>query len=417
MVLLKKTIWLVNFHARPPHLEGFLKTIKFAQYLDEAGYETYIFSSNNFHNSDENLIDENTHLGFITKEYNKLKFIHIKTIQYKNSSILRILSLIQFSIKLFLLKSKFTKPDVIIHTAYIPFDNLVYFTAKSLKTKYFVDILDLWPESFVKVGLIKSNNPFLFILYNMEKWLYKKANGIIFSMQGGADYIKDKKWDKENGGSIDINNVHWISNGIDLHDFINNLSRYKLEDKDLEDENLFKVTYMGSIRLANNLISLINAAALLKEYDKIRFLIYGDGIDRDYLVNYCKQNYIKNVIFKQKWIDPIFVPYVLSKSSLNILNYKKGLGKYGGSQSKLFQYLASGKPICSNIKMDYCIIEKYNLGISKPFNSDEEYSKAILALLDLELKEYLEICSISKELVKEYDYKFLTNKLILIIDK
>lgn len=417
MEIVKKTIWLVNFHAKPPHLEGYLKTIKFAQYLDEAGYDTYIFASNNFHNRDENsIVDDNT-LSYIQKEYNKLKFIHIKTINYKNSSKLRILSLIQFSLKLFLLKKKFKKPDLIIHTAYIPFDNLVYYTAKALKAKYYVDILDLWPESFVDVGLIKKNNPILFLAYNLEKWIYRKANGIIFCMQGGQDYIKDKKWDLANNGSIDLNNVHWISNGVDLNDFYSNLDNYDLEDKDLNNEEIFKVVYLGSLRLANNLISLIDSAASLKSNDRIRFLIYGDGIDREYLENYCKQNEITNVIFKQKWIDPKYVPYVLSHSSLNILNYNQGLGKYGGSASKLFQYLASGKPICSNIKIAYCIIGKYNLGISKSFTNDEEYANAILELSNLSKAEYTRISKISKEIVKEYDYKFLTEKLISIIEK
>jgi glycosyltransferase involved in cell wall biosynthesis len=412
----KKTIWLVNFHAKPPHLEGYLKTIKFAQYLEQAGYESYIFASNNFHNREENSVTEDSNASYTLKEYDGLKFIHIKTIAYKNSSKLRMLSLFQFSIKLFLLRKRFNRPDILIHTAYSPFDNLVYYTAKALKAKYFVDILDLWPESFVDVGLIKKNNPILFFAYNLEKWLYKKANAIIFCMQGGKDYIKEKKWDTENKGPIDLNNVHWISNGVDLNDFYKNEREYKIADSDLENENLFKVVYIGSIRLANNMINLINAATYLKDQKKIRILIYGDGIDRDYLENYCKENEIQNVIFKQKWIDPKYVPYVLSKSSMTILNYKQGLGKYGGSQSKLFQYLASGKPICSNIEVKYCIIKENNLGISESFKNDEAYAMAILALFNLDKTEYEEIGKREKEIVKEYDYPVLTDKLISVIE-
>lgn len=417
MFIKKKTVWLVNFHAKPPHLEGYLKTIKFAQYLYAAGYDVYIFASNNFHNRDENSITDINKLGYIQKEYENLKFIYIKTLTYKNSSILRILSLIQFSIKLFRLKSKFKKPDIFIHTAYIPFDNFVYYTSKTLKSKYFVDILDLWPESFVDVGLINKNNPILPIAYKLEKWLYKKANGIIFCMRGGKDYIIDKEWDKDNNGPIDLKNVHWISNGVDLNDFYKNENNYMIEDEELQNEKLFKVIYIGSIRLANNLIELINAAALLKENNNIRFLIYGDGNDRVYLEEYCRINDINNVIFKQKWIDPKYVPYLLSKSSLNILNYKHGLGKFGGSQSKLFQYLASGKPICSNISMSYCIIEKYNIGISRTFNSNKEYSEAILKLSNLSIEECAEINNRSKEIIKKYDYQFLTDKLISIIEQ
>lgn len=416
MKSLGKTVWLVNFHAKPPHLEGYLKTIKFAQYLNDAGYDTYIIASNNFHNRDEKPIDDKSSCSYFCKVYNKLNFIHLKTIAYGNSSVLRIFSLIQFSLKLFLLKKRFEKPEIIIHTAYIPFDNLVFFTANALKAKYYVDILDLWPESFVDVGLIRKGNPILSLAYSLEKWLYKKANGIIFCIEGGSNYIKDKKWDRDNNGPISIENVHWISNGIDLYDFDSYKESYKIVDSDLEDDDFVKVIYLGSIRLANSLKELIDAAWKLQHNKKVKFLIYGDGNDRSYLVDFCKKNKITNVIFKQKWIDPKYVPYVLSRSSINVLNYNKGLGKYGGSQSKLFQYLASGKPICSNIAMKYCIIKKHNLGISETFASSHSYAEAIERLSNLDHDEKDRIYRVSRELVKEYDYKYLTSKLISIIE-
>ena len=46
--------------------------------------------------------------------------------------------------------------------------------------------------------------------------------------------------------------------------------------------------------------------------------------------------------------------------------------------------MASGRPICSNLKMMYCLINKYKLGIAREFDSSQEYAEAILKLLDLE---------------------------------
>ena len=123
-----------------------------------------------------------------------------------------------------------------------------------------------------------------------------------------------------------------------------------------------------------------------------------------------------NVIFKQKWIDPQYVPYVLSKSSVNILNYKSGdFGKYGGSQSKMFQYLASGKPICSNLKMMYCLINKYNLGIAREFNSSEEYADAILSLATMDTQSNAEMGKRAEDVARQFDYKYLTNKMIELL--
>ena len=406
----KKSIWLVNYYAMPPQLESRLRTIKFAQYLMAKGYEVKIFSSSILHNKDKNLILDNK--SYLETTYGDLQFIHLKTFSYKSNGIARFLSLLHFHFKLYFLRNRFIKPDLIVHTALPPFGNILYFAAKKLKAKYICEVLDLWPESFVSYGLVKQGNPLLKGAYFMERWLYSKADRVVFSMEGGKDYIKDKKWDEGKFNRVDLSKVHYINNGVDLTDFDYYKNHYKLEDEDLSRTDTFKVIYLGSIRLANNLKKLVDAARLLQMKQEIVFLIYGDGDDRDFLERYCLEHMIKNVIFKQKWIDPQYVPYVLSQSSLNILNYMpNAVEKYGGSQSKFFQYLASGKPICSNLHQGYCLINKYNLGIAKKYHSDEEYADAILSIAKLDSQSYHEICERTRSLAEKFNYKLLTDQL------
>jgi glycosyltransferase involved in cell wall biosynthesis len=410
-----KKIWYISHYTTPPLFDTHSRAIKFSQYLKESGYEVTIFSASFLHNKDIELINDRN--KFLVKQYGKLKFVHIRTKQYKNNGLSRIFSLIQFSTRIFYLKRKFERPDIIIHTAYVPFENLIYYVAKKLKAKYVVEILDLWPESFVAYGMINRRNPLLKLGYMAEKWLYKKADRVIFSMAGGKDYLIDKGWSLEQGGPIDLKKINHINNGIDLEEFERNKSLYKIDDSDLENDSFFKVIYLGSIRLANNLKQLIDAAEILKDNGRIKFLIYGDGNERAALEDYCRKFEISNVIFKQKWIELKFVPYVLSKSSLNILNYMPSdILKYGGSQGKLFQYLASGKPICSNQKMGHCLIEKFDLGVSQGFKSAQEYSDAILSIEQLDKRTYDNICNRVLNVAANYDYKILTEALIKTID-
>ena len=98
----------------------------------------------------------------------------------------------------------------------------------------------------------------------------------------------------------------------------------------------------------------------------------------------------------------------------SVTDYLKRL-KEEGSQSKMFQYMASGRPICSNLKMMYCLINKYKLGIAREFDSSQEYAEAILKLLDLEPDEYNAICKRAREAAIEFDYKNLTDKLIALL--
>ena len=209
-----------------------------------------------------------------------------------------------------------------------------------------------------------------------------------------------------------MSKIHYINNGVDIDDFDTYKTNYSLGDPDLEDENTKKVIYLGSIRLANHLKSLIDAAELMKEEPTVKFIIYGNGDDRDYLEKYCISNNLSNVLFKEKWIAPKYVPYVLSHATVNILNYMPGsFGKYGGSQSKLFQYMASGRPICSNIDMMYCQINKYHIGVAREFRNAEEYVAAIKSILDLPENEYKEMCARARKAAYEFDYKKLTQKM------
>ena len=404
-----KKVWLINQYAMPPKYEVRIQTLKRAQYLIELGHDVTIISGSYLHNTSRNLITDNK--KFIKKKYDGIKFIHIKTNSYKGNSIKRYYNLILFAFRFFFLSKKFDKPDVISQLATVPFGNIIYYVAKRVNAKYIVDVVDLWPESFVAFGLISSKNPFIKIAYKAEKWLYEKADEIVFSMEGGKDYIKEKGWDLESGGKIDLKKVHYINNGVDLKDFDLNKSLFKISDVDLEDNNIFNVIYIGSIRLANNLKQLIDAAEVLKDEGNIKFLIYGDGEDRVSLENYCKINGLTSIKFKQKWVELKYVPYILSRSSLNILNYMPNpISRFGGSQSKSFQYMASAKPICANIKFGYCPITKNNLGLAKSFKNPKEYAKAILSFVKMDTKEYELICSNTRKIAENYDYKRLTLK-------
>jgi len=412
-----KKVWLINPAAMPPKYEARIQTLKRAQYLRLNGYDVTIISGSFLHNTNINLIDDNSRYKFAEYEDGQ-KFIHIKTCNYNSNGLVRIYSILQFYFRLWWFTSRFEKPDFISHIAAVPFGNITYFVAKKVKAKFIVDIVDLWPESFVAYGLLSKKNPLVKLAYWAENWLYKKANLLIFSMEGGKDYIKERKWDIDQGGKIDINRVHYINNGVDLEDFDYNKVNYKIADDDLENDHVFKVVYIGSIRLANNVMQLVEAAQHLKDITDIKFLIYGDGEDRLTLEQYCKDNQIDNVVFKQKWVELKYVPYILSKSSLNILNYKpSSILRYGGSQSKSFQYMASGKPICANVEMSYCPIKKFNIGIAKEFKNSKEYADAILSFYKMDKSEYDVICVNARNASQNYDYKLLTERYIELISQ
>ncbi len=159
------------------------------------------------------------------------------------------------------------------------------------------------------------------------------ADAIIFTKEGDTDYIKEHKWDTGNGGDIDLSKCHYINNGVDIEAFFASIADNTFIDRDLAEDK-FNVVYAGSIRPVNDVGSLVDAAVLLKEYADIQFLIYGDGNQREVLAKRVSDEGLTNVKLKG-YVEKRYIPYVLSKSSVNILNYSQS--KYNwtrGNSSK-----------------------------------------------------------------------------------
>jgi len=267
------------------------------------------------------------------------------------------------------------------------------------------------------LGLISERNPLLPMLYWCERWLYVRANRLVFSMEGGKDYLIEKGWDTSSGGAIELDKVLHINNGVDLKEFARLKETYMLDDADLQEHSTFRVVYIGAIRHFNNIKMLIDAAKMLMANKSLKVLIYGDGDQREELETYARVNGISNVIFKQRFVDKKFIPYILSRSSLNIINYDQSdIWRYGESQNKMFQYLASGRPICSNIVPAYSIIQRYQCGIAQKFKDADEYATAIQSLCVMPEQQYEALCSNALIGAAEYDFDVLTKKLVELFE-
>lgn len=409
-----QSIWLVNKYAMPPQYESRLRTIKFAHYLQDMGYKVTVFGSSVMHNMDLDVIEDNS--KFIERQYEDLHFVHIKSCQYKKTAGLsRIWSDIQFHYRLVKLAKHFDRPDVVVATTYPLISNPLLKYCQKHRIKYITEVLDWWPDDFADFGLVSAKNPVMKYLFFRAKKNYVESAASVFSAEGYNKYFEDKRWDLAHGGPINLSRMYYINNGVDLNDFNNWKNQFTIADADLFSDKK-RVIYLGSIRYANNVEQLVKAAEILKERKDVEFLIYGDGDDREPLINYCKAQNLNNVKFKDKWIDPKYVPFVLSQSYISVLNYTASFGKYGISSSKMFQYMASGKPIVCNVEIMYSPIEKYKIGISRNMTSAKDYADAIQSIINLSEEEYSAMCERARNAAKEFDYPYLTKKMAEVIE-
>lgn len=417
---MNKNIWILNHYATNTYQDRAGRHFWYAKNLIENDYNTTIFCASTVHNS--NVKIETDKNKYISDSVDGIPYVFVKTPSYSGNGRKRIINMISFYLNLFPVTKQYAKahgkPDVIIASSVHPLTLVAGIKiAKKFRIPCICEIRDLWPESMVAYGALKRNSILSKILYQGEKWIYKKADKLIFTMEGGKDYIINKGWNKENRGPIDTKKVYHINNGVDLEVFDYNRKTYIVDDVDLNNDDIFKIVYAGSIRKVNNVRKIVDVASYIKEkgYHKIKFLIYGDGTEKRVLEQYCLENKIHNIIFKGK-IEKNKIPFILSKCDLNIIHFNhNNIKQYGASLNKMFEYFASGKPTVSDCEFGYDLIKKYKSGIVVDNAQEKELADIIIQFSNMGYDEYNEYCLNAYRAAQDYDFRVLTHKLEKLI--
>jgi len=413
---MKKNIWILNHYATNMFNDQSGRHYWFAENLIKLGYNPTIFCATTIHNTNVNI---NTGADkYITNSINNIPFVFIKSPSYFNNGRQRIINMLSFYKNIIPVTKKYAKkygkPDVILASSVHPLTMVAGIKiAKKFGVPCICEVRDLWPESIVAYGALKRKSFIANILYRGEKWIYKKADSVIMTWEGGKDYIIDQKWENE----VDLTKVKHISNGVVINSFDRNSEKHPIIDPDLDDINYKNIVYAGSIRKVNNIGMLLDSAKVIQDIGdpKIRFLIYGTGDESEKLKKRCEEENINNVLFKGK-VEKHYVPSILKKSFINLLhNSSTSLDKYGQSQNKFFEYLAAGKCIVQTYRTGYSICEKYNCGVSAPVQNSIEIANIIMRACSEE-ERIQEMGRKAREAAYQFDFTKLTKKLVDIIE-
>lgn len=415
----KLNIWFLNHYATQMYKDSGGRHYYFAKELIKRGFMTTIFCASTFHNSREKIDIEKDR--YVVKNRDKILFVFVKVHSSLKNNISRVFNMMEFYFNVKHVGIRYgkqnQKPDVILASSVHPLTLVAGIKlAKKFKCPCICEIRDLWPEAIFKFTNIKEKSLLGKILIKGEYWIYRKADALIFTKEGDHDYLNEKKWTINQGGKIDTKKVFYINNGIDIEGFKKSSKENIINDEDLIN-NKFNIVYTGAIRPVNNVGKILDVAKALKYIEDMNFLIYGDGNEKKTLENRIKNENINNVKIKGR-VEKKYIPYILSKSNINILNYSRDKYNWsrGNSSNKLFEYMASGKPIISTVQMGYSIINRYKCGIELKDDSVETFSNEILKIKNMKDEEYVAMGENGIIGAADFDYKILTNKLIKVIN-
>jgi len=305
---------------------------------------------------------------------------------------------------------KSNKTDVIICVSPPLFLGISGFIASKMKRAKFVfNVADIWPESAVELGLVK-NKMFIKLAEILEKWLYRKSWKIATATEGIKEYmIKNGKNEKD---------VFLLPNGVNTETFSPRLANEQWLDRlHFRDKKVF--TFAGRIGYAQGLDAVIHAAKLVEEKnDDIRFLIIGEGPEKDKLIQLSEELNVHNVVFHES-VPVTEMPNVFSITDFSIVSLRNIDLFKGARPSKIFPALASGVPIV------YCgegesaeLLQSNNCGlIAKPENP-QSIAETILACAELTEEEYSQMSSSGRKLTEDsFSWKSIVDDILEKIEK
>lgn len=412
-------IWIVNNYAIPPVYGGLVRHYYFAHFLQKMGHQVRILTDSQIHNTQVNVRDPGKFLKDVY--YSDVLFTYVACKSYVKNDWRRVYNMVQFTFytkrAMEDLYQRGERPDIIYASSPLPTSSYSAMRfAKKYRIPFIFEERDLWPLSLEEYGKIKSFSPLQLILkffYGVEHRLHRESAASIFTIAGGRDYIRDKKWT-----DVSPDKIYHINNGVDLSEFDENLKNFPYEDPDLDDPETFKLVYTGSIRSIYDLDVILEAAKVLQEEDpEVSILLYGEGPERARLEKRVREEKISNVHFKGR-VDKKSIPSILSRADLCLIHHHPvGLMRYGSSNNKLFEYLASARPVLSTVPSSYSIVREKECGLECPDQKPETIAQTLLTMKNWSPEKRKQAAKNARLAVQEYDFARLSEKLEKIFYK
>jgi len=245
-----------------------------------------------------------------------------------------------------------------------------YLLSLCKKARLVFNVSDLWPESAIAMGIV--TNPWVIRGSRwLEEFLYKRSALITGQTQGIVDNIRSRFDDKE---------VALITNGVDVKAFLLSAEAEKKRAtrKEFGFENKFVIGYAGLHGLAQGLETVLHTAFLVREHKELLFAFFGDGPEKEKLLQLANQLSLMNVRFFPSQ-PTTRMPEIIQAFDLALVPLKRLELFKGALPSKMFEAMAAAVPILVTAEGEAReLLSKAQAGISVEAENPEAMARAVL---------------------------------------
>lgn len=223
--------------------------------------------------------------------------------------------------------------------------------ARLRRVPFLFEVRDLWPAFAIAIGVLRQKL-LIWLSLCLERFLYIHADVIVVNSPGFIDHIRQR------GGK----EIHLVENGVDPAMFISASGGKTFREKnDLQESCV--ILYAGAHGISNDLTVVLQAAEILRDEKRIKFVFVGDGKEKPALLQIAQDKGLINTLFLSSVPKSEMAEVIAGADAC--LAILKPLELYKTTYpNKVFDYMAAGKPVLLAIDgVIREVVEKANAGI------------------------------------------------------
>ncbi len=238
------------------------------------------------------------------------------------------------------------KPDVVIASSTYPMDIWVAqriaqaARAVGCPARLVYEVHDLWPLSPIELSGMSPWHPFALICQSAEDAAYRLSDAVVSMLPKVHQHMARR--------GLDLRKLSIVPNGISPEEWTAPPQALRADVAAALDAaragGASLIGYAGSMGAPNALDRLLDAAALLRDRP-LRFVLVGDGHERERLLQRVAQEGLSQVTMLPP-IPKAQVPAFLAAIDVAYIGWQRvPIYRFGIAPNKLMDYMMAGKPV------------------------------------------------------------------------
>ena len=237
---------------------------------------------------------------------------------------------------------------ILVYSPPLPLGVAAHWLARRWRAAFVLNVQDLFPQNAIDLGALR--NPLLIRFFRgLERYVYRRATAISVHSAGNAAWLR--------AAGVPEAKIQVIPNWVDLEAFAaaprGGENRFRRE---LGLGEKFVVLFAGVMGYAQDMETMVEAAAQMREEPRIVFLLVGDGSERAGVERRVAELGLTNVRLLP-FVSREDYPALVAAADVGLVTLKKTM-KTPVVPSKLATYMAAGRPVIASLnpESDACAL-------------------------------------------------------------